>query len=141
MIKTTPQQETKNELNRRRTNLRDGLAVAVILFISLLIGSTPQSNPGHPSTRDFAWVAVTYVGILGLILVSYLNYRRADERQQLVQLKAAAFTFPIVLLGLFTAEMLYSLKQINLNPVVQILFIGSIIVWILMQKLIERQNR
>ncbi|MEO8863325.1 MAG: hypothetical protein ABI354_03315 [Candidatus Saccharimonadales bacterium] len=141
MNKTTPQQETTNEINRRRTNLRDGLAVAVLLFIALLIGSAPQTNLGHPSTRDFAWATISYVGVLALLLVSYLGYRRADERQQLVQLKAAAFTFPIVLLGLFTAEMLYSLKQINLNPVVQILFIGSITLWLLLQKQIEHRNR
>jgi cobalamin synthase len=140
MHKSTKQSESKNELNRRRTTLRDGLAVGVILLVALLIGSTPQANPGNPAARDILWAAISFIGVLALLVVSYLSYRRADERQQLVQLKATAITFLAVLLGLFTAEMLYALKQINLNPVIQILFIGSIVLWTGLQKLIGSRN-
>lgn len=132
--------ESTNEIKRRKSNLRDGLAVGAILFVALLIGSAPQANPGNPAGRDFVWAAISYVGVLGLLLVSYLGYRRSDERQQLVQLKAAAITFLAVLLGLFTAEIFYALKQINLIPAVQILFIGSIVLWMLLQKLIESRT-
>lgn len=141
MNKSTKQSESTNELNRRKTNLRDGLAVAVILLVALLIGSAPQANPGNPATKDILWAAISFVGVLALLLVSYLGYRRADERQQLVQLKAAAITFLAVVLGIFTAEMLYALKHINLNAAIQSLFIGSIVVWVLLQKLIESRNR
>ena len=141
MNKTSIPPEATNEIKRRRTNLRDGLAVTVILLIALLVGATPQSNPGHASTRDFVWAAISFVGVFGLLLISYLGYRRADERQQLIQLKATAITFLVVLFGLFTAEMLYALKHINLNPVLQILFIGSIVLWTLLQKIIESRNR
>lgn len=141
MSKTTVNQESKNEINRRKSNLRDGLAVGVILFVALLMGSAPEANPGNPTTRDFAWAAVSFVGICALLLVSYLGYRRADERQRLVQLKASAITFLALLLGLFTVEMLYALKQINLIPIIQILFIGSIVLWILLQKIIESRAR
>lgn len=141
MNKTIADQESKNEINRRKSNLRDGLAVGVILFVALLIGSVPQADPGNPTTRDFVWAAISLVGIAALLLVSYLGYRRADERQQLVQLKASAITFLAVLLGLFTAEMLYALKHINLVPIIQGLFIGSIVLWILLQKIIGSRTR
>ena len=133
--------ESTNEIKRRKNNLRDGLSVGAILFVALLIGSTPQADPGNPGIRDFVWAAVSCVGVLALLLVSYLGYRRADERQQLVQLKAAAITFLAVVLGIFTAEMLYALKHINLNAVIQILFIGSIVLWVLLQKLLESRTR
>ncbi len=141
MNKTITGQESKNEINRRKSNLRDGLAVGVILFVAMLIGSAPQADPGNPTTRDFVWAAISFVGVFALLRVSYLGYRRADERQQLVQLKASAITFLAVLLGLFAAEMLYALKQINLIPIMQILFIGSIVLWVLLQKLIESRTR
>ena len=141
MNKDTTRTESTNEITRRRINLRDGIGVTAILFIALLIGSTPQSTPGDPSTRDIAWAAVSYLGVLALLLASYLSYRRADERQQLVQLKASAIAFTAVILGLFTAEMLYALKEVDLNPVIQTLFIGGIVLWILLQKLIESRSR
>jgi phosphatidylserine synthase len=141
MNKPTTHLESTNEVKRRKINLRDGLAVGAILFAALLMGYAPQADPGNPAIRDFAWAALAYAGVLALLLVSYLGYRRADERQQLVQLKAAAITFLAVLLGLFTAEMLYALKQINLNAAIQILFIGSIVLWTMLQKLIESRTR
>lgn len=141
MNKPTNHQESNNEIKRRKTNLRDGLAVGAILFLALLIGSAPQASAGNPATRDFIWAAISYVGVLALLLVSYLSYRRADERQQLVQLKAAAITFLAVLLGLFTAEMFYALKQVNLNSAIQILFVGSIVIWTILQKFIESRAR
>lgn len=141
MNKPTNPLESINEIKRRNINLRDGVAVGAILFVALMIGSAPQADPGNPGMRDFAWAGVSYVGILALLLVSYLGYRRADERQQLVQLKAAAVTFCVVLLGLFTAEMLYALKPINLTIVIQILFIGGIVLWTMLQKLIEFRTR
>jgi hypothetical protein len=140
MNKSTKESESKNELNRRRTTLRDGLAVGVIMLVALLIGSTPQADPGNPAAKDILWAGISFIGVLALLIVSYLGYRRADERQQLIQLKATAITFLAVLLGLFTAEMLYALKHINLNPIIQILFIGSIILWTVLQKLIESRN-
>jgi hypothetical protein len=141
MNKNTKQSESTVEINRRKNNLRDGLAVGVILLVALVIGSAPQTEAGNPGTRDFVWAAVSYVGVLALVFVSYLGYRRADERQKLAQLKAAAITFCALLVGLFTAEMLYALKHINLNPVIQILFIGSIVVWTMLQKRIEASTR
>ncbi len=141
MNKSTNHLESANEIKRRKANLRDGVAVGAILFLALVIGSTPQAEPGNPTIRDFVWAAISYMGVLALLLVSYLSYRRADERQQLIQLKAAAITFLVVLLGLFTAEMLHALKQINLNPVIQVLFIGSIVLWTMLQKFIESRTR
>lgn len=141
MNKSTNHLESTNEIKRRKTNLRDGLAVGAILLLALLIGSAPQGDPSNPAIRDFVWGATSYVGVLALLLVSYLGYRRADERQQLVQLKAAAITFLAIVLGLFTAEMLYALKHINLNAAIQILFIGSIVLWTMLQKLIESRTR
>lgn len=141
MNTSTKPSESKNELNRRKYNLRDGLAVGVILLVALLIGSAPQADPGNPAAKDVAWAAVSFTGVIALLSVSYLSYRRADERQQVVQLEAAALTFLAVLLGLFTAEMLYALKQINVIPVIQGLFIGSIVMWVLLQKLLESRNR
>lgn len=141
MNKPTKQSESTNEIIRRKTDMRDGIAVGVILLLALLIGSAPQADPGNPAAKDIIWAAVSFIGVFALLLVSYLGYRRADERQQLVQLKAAALTFLAILLGLFTAEMLHSLKQINLVPIVQILFIGSIVLCVLLQKMIEARTR
>jgi phosphatidylserine synthase len=141
MNKSTNHLESTNEIKRRKTNLRDGLAVGVILLAALLVGSAPQVDSVGPSMRDIAWAAISYVGVLALLLVSYLGYRRADERQKHIQLKAAAVTFLVVMLGLFTAEMLYALNGINLNSVIQILFIGSIVLWTMLQKLIEYRSR
>jgi len=141
MNKSTNHLESTNEIKRRKTNLRDGLGVGVILLVALLIGSAPQADPGNPTARDIVWASLSFVGILTLLFVSYLAYRRADERQQLVQLKAAAVTFLAVLLGIFTAEILYSLEHVNLNAAIQILFIGSIVLWTLLQKLIESRSR
>jgi hypothetical protein len=141
MNKSTQQSESTNEINRRKSSLRDGLAVGVILLVALLIGSVPQADPSSPAAKDIVWAAISSVGVVALLLVSYLGYRRADELQQLVQLKAAALTFLAILLGLFTAEMLYALKQINVIPVIQILFIGGIVLWVLLQKVIESRSR
>ncbi len=139
--KLTNLPESANEIKRRKTNLRDGIAVGAILLIALLIGSAPQVDSHNPSARDIIWALISFVGVLTLLLASYLAYRRADERQQLVQLKAAAITFLAILLGLFTAEMVNALKQINLNPILQILFIGGIVLWTMLQKMIEYRSR
>ena len=141
MNKLTNKSESTNEIKRRKTGLRDGLAVGAILLLALILGSAPQADAGNPHARDFIWAAISFVGVSGLLVAAYLSYRRADERQQLIQLKAAAITFMAVLLGLFTAEMLYALKQIQLIAMIQILFIASIVLWTMLQKFIESRTQ
>jgi hypothetical protein len=143
MKHSTKPTESINELKRRSAVGRYVVIAVVVLAAALLLGSSPttSSSDGELTTHGVVWGIVSFAGVLALFWAMYVGYRRADERQQSIQLKAASLSFVAVLLGLFITEMLQATITINLAVAVQILFMGGIIAWMGFTKLFEARDR
>jgi len=143
MKQSTKPTESTSELKRRNVVGRYTVVAAIILVAALFLGSSPTagSDDGNLTTRGIVWAAVSLVGVLALFWAMYIGYRRADERQQSMQLKAASLSFVTVLLGLFVTEMLQATITINVTAAVQILFMGGIVAWVGFTKLFETRDR
>jgi len=141
MNTTSNKKESTSELKRRNAAWRNGLVVAVLLLLALGMGSSITTEPGvSPTATAIWWVALT-CGAFGLLLVSsFINYRQSDERQKLIQLKAAALAFMSAVMGLLVVEMLHAINALNVNIGLQATFIGSIILWNILVGVIERRS-
>ncbi|MGF7228583.1 MAG: hypothetical protein ACQR33_01210 [Candidatus Saccharibacteria bacterium] len=135
MNKPQNEQESISDIKRKRTASRYAILVVLLLSLALVEGNSSGSN-----ARTIIWAALSGLAILVLVWATFVSYKQSDERQQIVQLKAAALAFVAVLLGLFVAEMLHAIYAINLNIAIQAIFIGGILLWNSLAKALDRNR-
>jgi hypothetical protein len=132
--------ESISEIKRRRTMFRNAILVMALLFIALVVGSGSTTTDSGPSGRDIAWGILTVVAFGSMLWAQYVAYKQADEFQKLVQLKAAAISFMVVLFATVVAQMLHALTIISLDKTIQIVIISGVLAWMALLKLFERRH-
>lgn len=135
------QPESISERKRQRTASRYGMVVVVLLFIALLAGGTASPAAGQPlSAGDIAWAGLAIAGFALLLWSQFVSYRQSDERQQFIQLKAAAVAFMGVLLGIVVVQLFHALGIVTMHIATQVILIGGILLWNTLLKFFERRT-
>lgn len=129
-----------SEAKRQRTTNCNAIIVFILFAISLLLGSAPMDANGGIGTRDIAWAAISFLAFVTLLYSMFISYRQADERQRLVQLQATSLSFGTVMLGIFIAQLLDAIALVALKPSTQIVFMGGIILWVILLRILERRH-
>lgn len=129
-----------SEVKRQHTANRNAIIVAVLFALSLLLGSTPIEINAAIGIRDIAWVALSVIAFITLLWSMCVSYRQADERQRLIQLQATSISFATVMLGIFVAQLLDAIAVVTLKPSSQIVFMGGIILWLILLRVLERRG-
>lgn len=132
--------ESISEINRRRNSSRNGMIVIALLFVALSAGNNATSGGSSITTGAFIWMGLSLSAFAGLLWSLWINYQQADERQQLVQLKAASLTCMVVVFCSVSAQILESIRLINLNIALQVIIIGGILSWTVILKSMERRS-
>ena len=141
MNKPQKEQESVSDIKRKRTSSRYSVIVILLLSLALVGGSSvTEVSSGSDVVPAVAWTVLSGLAMLTFAWATFTNYRQSDERQQVVQLKAAALTFIVVLLSLFAAELLYATFAINLNVAIQVIFIVGILLCNTFVKVIDRNK-
>lgn len=130
-----------SEATRQKTANRNATIVVILFAISLLLGSTPANPDGAIGTRDIAWVVVSLLSFLALLWAMFTSYRQGDERQRLIQLQATSVSFATVMLGVFVAQLLDAISLVTLKLSSQIVFMGGIILWVILLKILEPRGQ
>lgn len=141
MNTTTKQQESVSEIKRRRTANRNAAVIISVLFVALLTGSGATNAPnGELGVRDIVWGSLSVAAFAGLLWSLYISYRQADERQQIIQLKATSLAFVGIIFGMVTAQILHALAIVSLHTSIQIVIIGGVLLWMTLLKQLERHT-
>ena len=112
-----------------------------LLFIALAVGSGSTTSPENEiGARDIAWASLSLLGFAALLVSLYISYRQADDRQQLIQLKATSLSFAVLIFSVVAVQMLHALNLINLDIALQCLVIGGLVLWTVLLKVVERRN-
>jgi ABC-type Na+ efflux pump permease subunit len=98
-----PIQRTQREDRIKKTNERNGLAVAILILFSTLV-----QTQTHLSVLG-GLLAIVAVGALILSFVS--GYKRSDELEKQVQLKSAAICFALVMFIAFAVSVAQGLND------------------------------
>lgn len=128
-----------SEAKRQRTTNRNAIIVFILFTISLLLGSAPMDT-SSVGMRDMAWAVLSFLSFAALLYAMFVSYRQADERQRMVQLQATSISFATVMLGIFVAQLLDAIALVALKPSTQVVFMGGIILWIILLKILERRH-
>src|SRR4051794_5337389 len=107
--------ESTSEINRRRSSSRNGIIVIVLLLVALLAGNNALSGGNSINTGALMWMGLSLFAFAGLLWSLWANYQKADERQQLAQLKAASLTCIEIIFCLVSAQILESMHLIDLH--------------------------
>ena len=129
-----------SEAKRQKTANRNATIVFILFAISLLLGSAPANADGTIGARDIAWAAVSLLSFLVLLWAMWIGYRQSDERQRLIQLQATSVSFATVMLGIFVAQLLDAVNFVALKLSTQIVFMGGIILWVILLRVLERRS-
>lgn len=125
-----PSREPESQFDtiRRQLDRRRSMPLFILFTAALLLGSSSQS--GLPSTPvDWAYLVTLSTALSFMVWSLVRSYRESDELQQLIQLKAAAVSFIVTILALFTGSMLDMVGISYGVAVLQNVFIGSILFW------------
>jgi cation transport ATPase len=142
MITSNKTPESISELKRRRTANKNTIISMALLFVALLSGSSAtRVSTEELSSGDIIWGGLSIIAFATLLWSLFIAYKQADERQQLIQLKATSMTFTIVILGIITAQILHALSIVRLNTSVQFIVIGGIVLWWSLMKAVERRGK
>lgn len=140
LVMNTPkkQQESTSEIKRQRTSTRNTVIVMALLFVALIGGAGATSSPNENfSTSDIIWGGFSVIAFATLIWSLYISYKQADERQQLIQLKATSMAFLAVIFGVVTAQILHALDIVSLDISIQIIVVGGIVLWASLIKVVR----
>lgn len=129
-----------SEAKRQRTTNRNAIIVFILFTISLLLGSAPMDANGGIGTRDIAWAVVSFLSFATLLWAMFIGYKQADERQRGIQLQATSISFATVMLGIFVAQLLDAIAIVALKSSTQVVFMGGIILWVILLRVLERRH-
>jgi len=128
MEKSKERRTSRSDEARARAQLLDWLpAVIVLVLLSLVVEFGLFGSDG---SWDLFWSLLNLAPVLWIVRAVVRGLRRADEYQARRQLEAMAIGFGVQTTALFTIGQLQAAEVGNLRQLVQISFIGSILVWI-----------
>jgi len=122
--------KSTNDVSRENALIAN---VGLAMLLSLVIFGTmgPRGPTPILTLGDILSSAAAFLALLGLIGLDVLNYRRADEMQQTLRLKAGAISFAAVIATSFAAEILLNLHVGAPRQYLQIIFIGGVMLWVI----------
>lgn len=119
---------SKIDINRRKVDLRRSIILAILLAISMVLGA--EANPEPPITvADISSSLVLFAALLTMTWWAIKEYVEADEFQRLVQLKAAAFSFLVVIFAILAVSII-DMLGFTYRASMQLICAGGVLIWL-----------
>lgn len=128
MTSTDENRSSKSDKIRARAELLDWLPAVVLLGLLAVISEFGWF--GANSSLRLLWSLLNLIPALLIVRAVVRSVSRADEYQSRRQLRALAVGFGVMMMAIFTAGLLQAADVGDLRQLVQISFIGSIVVWV-----------
>lgn len=128
MKKTRNENLSKIDINRRKIDQRRSIVLAGLLAISMFLGA--DGNPEPPITfADISSSLVLFTALLMMTWWSVKEYKDADEFQRLVQLKAAACSFLVVIFAILAVSIV-DMLGFTYRASMQLICAGGVLFWL-----------
>ncbi|MFE5680328.1 hypothetical protein ACFQ7B_19150 [Streptomyces erythrochromogenes] len=128
MGKTQENRQSRSDTVRTRAWFLDWLPAAIALGLLGLIAEFGLF--GSADSWKLFWSLLNLAPGLWIVRAVVRSLRRADEYQRRCQLEALAIGFGVLLMSIFTVGLLQTAGVGDLRQLVQISFLGSILIWI-----------
>lgn len=128
MGRPAEKRQSRSDEIRGRAEIVDWLPAVVVLGVLGLISE--QGLFGAGGSLELFWSLMNLVPGLWIVRAVVRSLRRADEYQRSRQLEALAIGFGTLAMAIFTVGLLQAADVGDLRQLVQISFVGSIVVWI-----------
>ncbi|MFD3466669.1 hypothetical protein ACFWWM_09945 [Streptomyces sp. NPDC058682] len=128
MRKTPENRQSRSDTVRTRGWFLDWLPAVITLGLLSLIAEFGLF--GSADAWKLFWSLLNLAPGLWIVRAVIRSLRRADEYQRRRQLEALAIGFGVLLMSIFTIGLLQTAGVGDLRQLVQISFLGSILIWI-----------
>ncbi|MFE5722820.1 hypothetical protein [Streptomyces erythrochromogenes] len=128
MGKTPENRQSRSDTVRTRAWFLDWLPAVIALGLLGLIAEFGLF--GSADSWKLFWSLLNLAPGLWIVRAVIRSLRRADEYQRRCQLEALAVGFGVLLMSIFTVGLLQTAGVGDLRQLVQISFLGSILIWI-----------
>ncbi len=128
MAKSTENRESRSDRVRARASLLDWLPAVIALVLLSLISELELF--GSSGSWKLFWSLLNLAPGLWIVRAVIRGLRRADEYQRRCQLEALAIGFGVLTMAIYAVGLLQAVGVGDLRQLVQISFIGSILIWI-----------
>jgi hypothetical protein len=128
MEKSPENRQSRSDKVRGRAEFLDWLPAAIVLVLLSLIAELGLF--GSDGSWKLFWSLLNLAPGLWIVRVVIRSLRRADEYQRRRQLEALAIGFGVLIMAIYTVGLLEAAGVGDLRQLVQISFIGSILIWI-----------
>jgi hypothetical protein len=128
MEKSPENRQSRSDKVRGRAEFLDWLPAAIVLVLLSLIAELGLF--GSDGSWKLFWSLLNLAPGLWIVRVVIRSLRRADEYQRRRQLEALAIGFGVLIMAIYTVGLLQAAGVGDLRQLVQISFIGSILIWI-----------
>ncbi len=122
--------KSKSEVKFSQISARNALPVVLLIFVSVLL-QPAASNDAQFTIKNLVWAIVSMLAVAGLLWTFISGYKRSDERQRLIQLKAAAITCVLFVLGLSGANVIGGLGLYTGQDLSGLVFSSVLFLWLL----------
>ncbi|MFD7232833.1 hypothetical protein [Streptomyces sp. NPDC059881] len=128
MEKSLENRQSRSDMVRARAWFLDWLPAVIALVLLSLVAELGLF--GSAGSWKLFWSLLNLAPGLWIVRAVVRSLRRADEYQRRCQLEALAIGFGVLVMALFTVGLLQAAGVGDLRQLVQISFIGSILIWI-----------
>ncbi|MET8299059.1 hypothetical protein ABZ729_36775 [Streptomyces sp. NPDC006678] len=128
MEKSLENRQSRSDMVRARAWFLDWSPALIALVLLNLVAELGLF--GSAGSWKLFWSLLNLAPGLWIVRAVVRSLRRADEYQRRCQLEALAIGFGVLVMALFTVGLLQAAGVGDLRQLVQISFIGSILIWI-----------
>jgi hypothetical protein len=128
MEKSPENRQSRSDKVRGRAEFLDWLPAVIVLVLLSLIAELGLF--GSDGSWKLFWSLLNLAPGLWIVRAVIRSLRRADEYQRRRQLEALAIGFGVLIMAIYTVGLLQAAGVGDLRQLVQISFIGSILIWI-----------
>ncbi|WP_328740964.1 hypothetical protein OHA91_38245 [Streptomyces erythrochromogenes] len=128
MRRTPENRQSRSDTARTRAWFLDWLPAVIALGLLSLIAEFGLF--GSADSWKLFWSLLNLAPGLWIVRAVVRSLRRADEYQRRGQLEALAIGFGVLLMSIFAVGLLQTAGVGDLRQLVQISFLGSILIWI-----------
>ncbi|MFE6132656.1 hypothetical protein ACFQ6Q_31015 [Streptomyces sp. NPDC056437] len=128
MEKSPENRDSRSDMVRARALFVDWLPAVVALVLLSLISELGLF--GSAGSWEVFWSLLNLAPGLWIVRAVVRGLRRADEYQRRCQLEALAIGFGVLTMAIYAVGLLQAVGVGDLRQLIQISFIGSILIWI-----------
>ncbi|MEJ8632806.1 MULTISPECIES: hypothetical protein [Streptomyces] len=128
MEKSPENRDSRSDMVRARALFVDWLPAVVALVLLSLISELGLF--GAAGSWEVFWSLLNLAPGLWIVRAVVRGLRRADEYQRRCQLEALAIGFGVLTMAIYAVGLLQAVGVGDLRQLIQISFIGSILIWI-----------